>query len=371
MASLEHLRGFFDNTREDANAYLDSFDAATAVDEDEPENIPTLVVRKRRYRNEERVISAVELYERGYTDFQELKCGSFACVYSAMTPDGSRVAIKVGEVFAYEIEAQQRAARFGIAPPIFDSFEVDVGTRDEKTNLFQLYTDDVEPTFAIVMPIMLTFDEYVKQHGLTASLFDAFEDLVERKELQNIFHGDMHGGNIVLLVDEQKSATVREMQLIDWGITQIYDQLDSDEKRSTVLVADPVVWMAKFFNRGYIQLAVVQNFVERAVRLGDNQAGLRDRVLSYTSDLTRTAMANRWVLSPQKIKLDGFDYRFRWPKNYKVRRQIDAAFAGALRDDKTNNIDDADKRYFPFASQAEAIALDDKDKQAFDNTVQI
>lgn len=360
MAALAGLRGFFGDVRDDANAYLDSFDAAAAVDEDEPEDIPTLVVRKATDTEPAFVVSAVELYERGYRDFAEINCGSFACVYSALAPNNSRVAIKLGFVFADEVDAQRRAASFGIAPAILDEFEVDIGTRNAATNTFDLF--DSEPTYALVMPLMLTLGVYMDETGLSASLLRAFEHLVALKARHSVFHGDVHPGNIVLRVDPGNTAVVLEMQLIDWGFASVYRKLDSDAKRSAALTADCVLWMAKFVQNS-VQLGVVGELIETAARLGDDEDSdvdssyveqLRSKTLDYTKSLVMSTLGVQWNMPPQVIPREGFAETLQWPQTDKLRKKLIERYDYALRagDDDDNveeyfiSIDDAKIREF-------------------------
>jgi len=182
-----------------------------------PDGVELLRTTREKREGQRFYLKVAAVRARGYSDFQDLKCGSNGCVYSVYSEArGVRVALKVGSVGRDEVMRHSEAARLGLAPRVLDSFPVTVG-------LFDKYTGFASDTgqYAIVTPLMTPINEYVKAHGAAESLVDAWRRLVNEKNRSGLYHGDWHWGNVVLDVAPRRSATglaprVRSMLLIDW-----------------------------------------------------------------------------------------------------------------------------------------------------------
>jgi len=182
-----------------------------------PDGVELLRTTRERERGARFYLRTDDVRARGYSDFQPLKCGSNGCVYDVYSArERARVALKVGSVSGDEVVRHGKAARANLAPALIDSFPVTVGVFDAQRGFVR---DDSQ--FALVMPLMVPLNDFVRAHGISESLVDAWRALVARKNDARMYHGDWHWGNVVLDVAPARRVSglaprVTRMLLIDW-----------------------------------------------------------------------------------------------------------------------------------------------------------
>lgn len=182
-----------------------------------PDGVELLRTTREKTADQRFYLKTAAVRARGYSDFQDLRCGSNGCVYNVYSASQrARVALKVGNVSGDEVVRHTKAAQLGLAPPLIDSFPVAVGLFDKSSGFAQQLNQ-----FAIVMSLMTPINGYIEAHGVTESLVNAWRALVDAKNRGRMYHGDWHWGNVVLDVAPQRTTTglaprVLKMLLIDW-----------------------------------------------------------------------------------------------------------------------------------------------------------
>lgn len=111
------------------------------------------------------------------------------------------------------------AGRLGVGPRVHDWFACDAGGQMHLVTVMDLVAGGIE------------LDEWVKKHEPGAAEVERVHDVVatklKRLHKHGVLHGDVHGGNIMVVVDPKGAAV--DVVVIDFGLSKTFDEAAQEE----------------------------------------------------------------------------------------------------------------------------------------------